>query len=674
MRPDERIEDLIKKHRHKTAAETDERILLDASAALEEVIGEKRGGFRVKVSTVVGLGAAAILLIATLILVSYLYQSAEVIKEQEQVGRFVETEQAAELKPEREVETGRKERLFESDLQSAKKLFEDGDEDGLIMLLSQGITEKQLAAVLYLARLGDARTIEKLDALSERFGRDRSDNMFKIAIAAIENQLDKSRKAIEPIKSVDKADETKTAAERRFITGWVVEPGGKTVQGRIWYGKENVVTSESGEFKIPLNAVFAEENRRLFSNLLLAHNREQSLWSVLALDESGDFNDFELMVGEPASVSGYIVDRYKNPAEDFELTVRIPFDGNDLSRPLFDVTDVWTYHKSETRAWRTVVNPDGSFRIDTVPVGVKLWMVVEKPGFKTVVSLLGLQPGRNLDMGEIVLEPLEGFDEKTRWDYRLWGLVVDEAGMPVSGARLFARVGEEKIESRSDAGGLYEFEGLAGDANMTLDLFSERFGETVFYHRCTDVNERLDIQVFPAAYDWYGKQAPGIFVAKWLNCEPLSLEQLRGDVVVLCVGWDSVGQPDIIDEVADIYEVYKDEPVTVIAIHKNLPQGRGDEQALIRYIEEKGIEFPCVIDGDVNDIKDLVLPQQKYVRAGRIGLRPGYQGSGFSPGATYSLYEVSVRLRYYIIDKNGILRASPEFKDVNNWIERLLAE
>ncbi len=43
-------------------------------------------------------------------------------------------------------------------------------------------------------------------------------------------------------------------------------------------------------------------------------------------------------------------------------------------------------------------------------------------------------------------------------------------------------------------------------------------------------------------------------------------------------------------------------------------------------------------------------------------------------GATHSLYEVSDRTGWFLIDRQGILRRSVHRHNLDEWIERLLAE
>jgi len=414
LRADERIEDLIKKSRHKTTAGTDERILSGACKALEEAIAQKGGRTGLKVSTVIGLWAAVIFVAAFLVFVGYMYKPAETADKQRRISRFVEAEQAGETKPQREVEIERKERLFESELQIAKKLFEDGDEDGLIRLLSQEGTGKQLAAVLYLARLGDAATMEKLDALSEQFGPDRPDNMYKIAIAAIENQLKKSRKA------VNGTEQAKAAPDERYITGRLVDTDGNRIEGEIQLGGPRVKTGPDGSFSIK-----EPSYKEAWSNFGQAFSSDGRLGSFFYLDKGSDINDVEVVVERFASISGFVVDTNETVVDDVRLEPGVFVDEHLLS-----------FERWSEPPWEISIEPGGAFTITSVPTGLPLQLAVTKPGFKTVVDLEDVAAGENLDLGQIVLRPLPGLERKMSWDCVLSGLVVDEANEPMAGVSI----------------------------------------------------------------------------------------------------------------------------------------------------------------------------------------------------------------------------------------------
>ncbi|MFQ5654489.1 MAG: carboxypeptidase regulatory-like domain-containing protein, partial [Planctomycetota bacterium] len=104
--------------------------------------------------------------------------------------------------------------------------------------------------------------------------------------------------------------------------------------------------------------------------------------------------------------------------------------------------------------------PDGRFVLRGMEVGEALVIEVLKKGFPALErSLEPLSPGEERDLGTLALA--EGV--------ALLGKVVDEAGRPVAGANVTARVERERFSfgidagpwARTDASGRFELEGLA---------------------------------------------------------------------------------------------------------------------------------------------------------------------------------------------------------------------
>ncbi|GAI95406.1 unnamed protein product, partial [marine sediment metagenome] len=263
-----------------------------------------------------------------------------------------------------------------------------------------------------------------------------------------------------------------------------------------------------------------------------AFSAARDLGRFFVWDKSYDANAADIIVEPLASVSGLVVDRNDNPVTEFELKVSV------------FVKDDMVYQGSlGEMPWKIEIGSDGSFDIDTIPTGLALQLAVKKPGFKTTTNLEGLAGGGNLELGRITLEPMEGFDEDTRWDCVLTGLVVNEHNEPMADVKISAVAGEERFETISDTGGRYEFQKLPEGVQTQIVPYFDGYGFNPFVYTCFELSNELDIQIFPPAYDWYGKPAPGLFVGKWLNSEAFGLEELKGHVVLLHIGIDLAGYP-----------------------------------------------------------------------------------------------------------------------------------
>ena len=129
------------------------------------------------------------------------------------------------------------------------------------------------------------------------------------------------------------------------------------------------------------------------------------------------------------------------------------------------------------------------------------------------------------------------------------------------------------------------------------------------------------------------KTAPELDVSEWLNTrEPLSLEKLRGKVVVieafqmLCPGCVSHSLPQAIK----IAQLFPQKDVQVIGLHTVFEhhEAQGSREALEAFIHEYKIPFPVAIDRQT----DKHLP------------------------ATMETYQMQGTPTFILIDKEGRLR------------------
>ncbi|MCJ7692322.1 MAG: redoxin domain-containing protein, partial [Sedimentisphaerales bacterium] len=321
-------------------------------------------------------------------------------------------------------------------------------------------------------------------------------------------------------------------------------------------------------------------------------------------------------------------------------------------------------------AWEAQIYPDGSFDINSIPTGVDLRLTIEKPGYKTAIDLDGLSAGENLELGQIALEPTEERGQDTQWNCSVEGFIINENNEPLAGAKInTGDVGERRFEAETDAGGWYKLTNLPKDVEIKMFAFAEGYGNNPFTYNCSEPNNTADIQIFPPAYDWYDKPAPPLFVERWFNSEPIALEELAGQVILLHVGVNLKERPEEIRELKELSETYAESPLVFIAIHERARDITEDD--IQQFLEENDVNFPFGIDQQSDVVTDMMLPksrpqEENLVRPARREL----QGTG----ATCSMYEVKAARTYYLIDKNGLLRISPTQTNLEEWIEYLLNE
>ncbi len=660
MKPGDNIEESVRKLRHTTSPETDERILSDALAALQESTQSRRP-VAVK-SAIAVLAAAAVIIIAV-----FIGFEVSTIPPQKQpqsltqapapeaaVETVKEPEQDLVVKPEPEPAIEKS----EAELKEIERLFTAGDIDGLASMLSEKPLASQLAVAVYLAEIGDLRALEALEKLSSALGGDDPNNLFSITAAGIRDRAvqEKEKPALagaDKLKS--KSAGQVVMDEEKYIHGWLIDANGDPIQGEIQLGRLKVKTEADGAFTI------REPNDTEFGSVFgRALDVNESLGCFFIWDKDNDTNDAEIMVEPLASVSGSVADSNNNAVSDFRLKISV-----------FATEDAVYQGSIGEEPWQTQINKDGFFDINSIPTGVRLRLAVEKPGFKTLINLDSLVAGDNLDLGQITLEPMPGLSEDTQWNCSLAGFVVDENNEPVSEARIGTVVAKRRFEVITDANGWYELRDLPNGVQMEVTSYFDGYGHNLFAYTCYEPNGQLDIQIFPPAYDWYDKPAPGLFVKKWFNTEPITLDELKGNVVLLYVGVQSSEHVRFVQELNEIYSRYKEKPLALIAIHKD-PNACGiTEDEIKQFVEENNIEFAFGIDEEMHVVEDMIPLRERLLQKDKIAV--SHRGLR-REGAMYSLYEVKAEPAYYLIDKNGLLRASPSPETLERWIERLLEE
>ena len=596
--------------------------------------------------------AAALIILATIITFAlHTYQTKPpIVKETKESQRI--TEEIKDEKPQPSLEV---------ELEKIERMFIARDIKGLLAMLNTGQFEAKVAAANYLAQIGDARVLAALDKLAHQY--EGVNNPFASAIEKINKRLKPK-----PVKAAKKPpvseritdtpakkseDEEKPKVREGFIQGWLVDVNDNPIVGEIQLGGLIVKTDDDGAFTIhePTYTEFGSVFGRAF-------NKEKTLGTFFVWQKTNNVVDAEIIVKPLAKVAGFVTNRLNDPVGDFDLKLSVYVKDNLL------------YNESiGDEPWEIQMQSDGSFEVTVIPTDVNLAMTARIPGFKTVVKLDGLAAGKTLDLGQVVLEPLEGFTEDTTWDCIFKGLMLNEANEPIAGAKMTAIAGEERLEIQTDANGWFEWVSLPTDVEVKMTASAKGYGHNHFAFTCfEDVNER-DVQIFPSAYDFFGKKAPGLFIRQWINVEPFTLEQLTGQVVLLSIN-DYLKRPDSITVLTQIYEKYSSEPFTVIAIHSSNPQATADDPRLKQLIEKNTIEFPFGLDSDAKVTENMLPPRDRpwddnLIRVGRRGLQAG---------AMNSLYEVKYSYAYYLIDKNGILRAAPSEDSLEQWIELLLSE
>lgn len=533
------------------------------------------------------------------------------------------------------------------ELNKIERMFIARDIKGLLAILNTGQLETRVAAANYLAEIGDTKVLAALDKSARRY--EGPDNPFAAALKKINTRLQPT-----PIKAPQKpAPKPKELPVEKIIHGWLIDANDNPVAGEIQLGGTKILTDEEGAFTVsePSNDEFGEVFATAFS-------KKPTLGIFFIWNETYDVNNAEIVVKPLASVTGFVTDRQGNPVSDYELKLSVY------------VQDDILYNGSIGEQIPEIqIRPNGSFDINSIPTGVPLGLIVSRTDYKTIVKLEGLTAGKLLDVGQIVLESPEALTEKTVWDCIFKGFVLNEANEPIAGAIVNAYAGDDRFETIADGNGWFELTELPTHTRIGIVVQAKGYGHNTFNFECIEpVNER-DVQIFPPGYDWFGKEAPGLFVERWLNTEPLTLEQLTGQVVLLRID-NYLAETASVSRLLQIYEKYAAEPLTIIAIHSPSSMTPDTKQRLEQFVTENAIDFPFGVDAAADIVERMLPPRDRawddnLIRVGRMGLR--------LEGAMYSLYEAKSLPACYLIDKNGVLRAAPAEDILEEWIELLLS-
>lgn len=94
-----------------------------------------------------------------------------------------------------------------------------------------------------------------------------------------------------------------------------------------------------------------------------------------------------------------------------------------------------------------------------------------------------------------------------------------------------------------------------------------------------------------------GQMAPPLKVGEWFNSDPLTLEELRGKVVLLDFwAWDCPECAEAMPHVIDWHETYADDGLVVIGVHTPRIDYEKDTVRLQETMAERGVEYPVATD------------------------------------------------------------------------------
>jgi protocatechuate 3,4-dioxygenase beta subunit len=427
---------------------------------------------------------------------------------------------------------------------------------------------------------------------------------------------------------------------RPMIWGWLTDANDNPVQGTVTFGNQPVKSKENGEFAIA-------EPWEIPGGIHIGYalDKTKKLGRGFFWKKSDGPNDLEIVVEPLVTITGRVTNQKGDGV------------GN-LSPKLYILLGHGSSRSMSKTVWNLSIEPGGNFVFTGVPVGLPLRVSVKKPGYHGGIELPELEVGETLELEDIVLKPLHDFENgKTNWTGILTGRVINESNEPVVGVRVHTQTGGKLVKDTTDTKGRYKLRGLPRDKEIRVGVYAAGYGHCSS-KTVVDGND-FDIQIFPQGWELLDEKAPGLFVEKWLNTGPITLEQYQGKVILLQIGILLPHYSKEFERIQNALKNYGSKGLQIIGVHERLNVtwgGKVTEQDIQAFIRKHDIKFPFGIDDSMDRVRD-------WAPTRLVG-----------NGAMHSLYDVKATPALYLIDKKGILRISPTRDNLDKWLKRLLAE
>ncbi len=104
-----------------------------------------------------------------------------------------------------------------------------------------------------------------------------------------------------------------------------------------------------------------------------------------------------------------------------------------------------------------------------------------------------------------------------------------------------------------------------------------------------------------------GQMSPALKTSEWINSEPMTLEELRGKVVLIDFwAWDCPECAKTLPHLKALHAKYANQGLVIIGVHT--PRGEFEKNVddVRRAVVEKGIEYPVTIDHEYLTWRDYV--------------------------------------------------------------------
>jgi hypothetical protein len=429
---------------------------------------------------------------------------------------------------------------------------------------------------------------------------------------------------------------------RARLRGQLVDEAGTAAAGVVVTRSMAVQTDDAGKFEMAAGEMGS------FANYGVALNRARTLGRgfLLTGKEAGELR---LELAPMGSVTGRVVDAAGNAAADAEVGLGIRTPGGGWESP-----GVWV--------WERTMGADGRFRFAPVPAGLKVDLLANRGETQALVKLEEVAAGDDRDLADVVLHERGAATQAARRgarvkrivsDAQIAGRVVDEQGRAVVGANVYARLASGGGEGdQTDVHGEFVLKGIprTGKVEVVANM-GRRKGKAE-----VEAGTGKEVKIVPQGFELLGKAAPALLVERWVvaghvgvNGEgPRTWEDFRGKVVLLDVGvWRKAGGSGM-ERVGELLARYRAKGLAAVSVHIDVDAGEAELQA---YAKRFGVDWAFGVDADPRKVVGLQGRTENGAMEALLG------GPGF-----------------FVVDKKGVLRAAPDWRELEEVIEKLLAE
>jgi len=431
------------------------------------------------------------------------------------------------------------------------------------------------------------------------------------------------------------------APKKRMIRGLLVDSQGNRIKGYVDLGlavrEPNSEPADS--FSIPEPGYQPPDG---FTGY--AYNPSGELARQFILQQDAPDDELVVVLEPRARIVGRVVGVDGRPITDAQV---------DLETTLAD----GRWRTGDDSLYALAMDGTGGFELEGLAVGLKVRVAAYRgqSGLQGRSGVLDLKPGETCNAGEIVLSPPKVLTGILR------GRITDEQGEPIvnRNVQIWTNPGSSL---GTDHEGYFTVRGLPTDEPVLVVVVVPGYGK--WSQMATTGDLDCNFQVYPSGRGVVDGEAPPLVVDRWLNHAPVTLEDLRGRVVVLmfCSLREHPRPADAaLSSIRVLDRQYRSQGLMTIVVYNHLSGDDPPATNITEYLlgQFGGLPIAGCFDAEPNSVTD---PMPKDCPTAAMN------------GVTHWRYRVCSQPTCFLIDKQGKVRYCVEPKDLWDPVGSLLAE